>query len=305
MSGPQKEKLHHELPPSLSLKLRLADWLGIVDAQIKKRLLRFIDETKEVDYAVILPMDGVYDGEGNLDKKRTSFYVPNDYVLALAGESSKLIPAASVNPFRRDAIEELERVAGAGARLIKWLPSSQNFDPADPKILPFYKKLAGLKIPLLSHTGYEHTVLSVYSSGNQAYGEPRRLKNALEAGVTVIMAHSGTSGGPQEPDYWEDFLEMARVWPNLYGDTAAFTHWTRVRILPKIIHHDWAFERLLHGSDATLQPSLDKLGALVSRDLIESLRQNPNAVEKDFKLKKALGFPEEVFTRAARLLRIN
>lgn len=305
MSRAQKEKLRNELPAPLALKLRLADWIGILDGQIKKRVLGFLAQAKEIDYAVILAMDGIYNEGGILDKEKTTFYVPNDYVLSLANQSSKIIPSASINPKRRDALEELERCVAAGAKIIKWLPSSQGFDPADPKFLPFYRKLAELKIPLLSHTGYEHMILSVHSSGNQAFGQPQRLKNVLDAGVTVIMAHSGTSGGPGEPDYWKDFLEMAKTWPNLWGDTAAFTHWTRAGMLEKIIHHDWCFERLIHGSDATLQPSLDQLGHLVSRDLLDSLKDNPNAIEKDFKIKKALGLPKEVFERAGMLLGLN
>lgn len=304
MSLPQKEKLRRELPQNLRWQLRIADWLGIIDGQIRKRLIQFINETKEIDYAVVLAMDGVYDGDGMLDWKKTSFYVPNDYVFTLARLCPKIIPAASINPLRRDAIDELERCSRLGARVIKWLPSSQIFDPLDKRLAPFYKKLAQLKMPLLSHTGYEHMMVSA-SSETQVFGEPRRLIPALELGVTVIMAHSGTSGGKDEPEYFDDFIELAKRYPHLYGDMAAFTHWTRARLLPQILAHPWIFERFIHGSDATLQPSLESFSGRVAPDTLNHLRNLKNPIRKDFLLKQALGFPKEVFTRGAGVLGIR
>ena len=38
---------------------------------------------------------------------------------------------ASVNPTRKDALDELERVAALGAVLNKVLPNAMVFDPAD------------------------------------------------------------------------------------------------------------------------------------------------------------------------------
>ena len=33
----------------------------------------------------------------------------------------------------------------SGAVLLKWLPSIQGFDPADPALTPFYRRLAELR----------------------------------------------------------------------------------------------------------------------------------------------------------------
>ena len=40
---------------------------------------------------------------------------------------------ASVNPYRRDALERLDGAVASGAVLLKWLPSIQEIDPADPQ----------------------------------------------------------------------------------------------------------------------------------------------------------------------------
>ena len=60
--------------------------------------------------------------------------------------------AASIHPYRADAVAELERCIAAGAVMVKWLPITQDFNPADPKCIPLYEALAHHRIPLLSHT---------------------------------------------------------------------------------------------------------------------------------------------------------
>ena len=61
----------------------------------------------------------------------------------------KMLFGASVHPYRKDAVAELERCVAAGAVLLKWLPITQGFNPADPRCFPFYEALAHHKLPLL------------------------------------------------------------------------------------------------------------------------------------------------------------
>ncbi|MEK6544796.1 MAG: hypothetical protein AABZ44_10215 [Elusimicrobiota bacterium] len=304
MSGAQKTYLRGEMPLGLRAQFRIAEWFGILDSQVRKRLLGFIEEAQDIDHAVVLAIDGVYDREGSLDRERTGFFVPNDYVIGLKTLCPKVIPAASVNPMRRDWSDELDRVAAAGVRVIKWLPSSQLFDPAESRFAGFYRKLVDLKLILLSHTGFEHTMVST-TKESQEYGHPLRLLRALDAGVVVVMAHSGTSGGKDEPEYFDDFVALARRYPHLYGDMAAFTHWTRAKLLPEVLHHDWVHERLIHGSDATLQPSVNEFAGRIDKETLAEIASWQNPIRKDLAIKRALGFPDAVFTRAAGLLGIS
>src|SRR2546425_8423844 len=81
--------------------------------------------------------------------------VSNDYVLRIAhAYPDRLWPGVSINPQRRDAIEELDRCVEAGAKLVKVLPNTQGVDPANPRDLPFYKRLARHKISFLRHVRY-------------------------------------------------------------------------------------------------------------------------------------------------------
>jgi len=60
-------------------------------------------------------------------------------------------PVISVNPYRPDALAELERGAKRGARMVKWLPNAMGMDPSDELCDPFYQKMKELNLILLSH----------------------------------------------------------------------------------------------------------------------------------------------------------
>jgi hypothetical protein len=75
---------------------------------------------------LVLAFDKHYRPDGAVDDLKTGFYVSNDYVIELARRfPDTLLAAASIHPYRHDAIAELERVAAQGVRVIKWLPNVQ------------------------------------------------------------------------------------------------------------------------------------------------------------------------------------
>ena len=131
------------------------------DQIVFKHISDAIDESKVVDKAVILALDGVVNEQGELDKAQTQIYVPNEYVYQQTQRYPHLLYAASINPYRKDAIARLETAKLQGAVLIKWLPSIMYIDPADPKLVPFYQKMVELNIPLLTHTGMELSLIHI------------------------------------------------------------------------------------------------------------------------------------------------
>ena len=49
-------------------------------------------------------------------------YVPNEYAIQMAIDFPNLfVPFGSVNPYRPDALEELDKCARCGVKVIKWL----------------------------------------------------------------------------------------------------------------------------------------------------------------------------------------
>jgi predicted TIM-barrel fold metal-dependent hydrolase len=249
--------------------------------------------------AVILAQDEVYDiGGRKLDFG--SFHVPNDYVLQLARKHPEFLPAVSIHPARADALDELERCLEAGAVMLKLLPNCHNVDCSNPRYKKFWERMAAAKLPLLAHTGGEHTV-PVFDKN---LSHPHVLRLPLECGVTVIAAHCATKSGWSDPDYFHVLVEMFSQHPNLYGDTSAFNVPIRGRHIPKCIREPFA-SRLVHGSDYPV-PVFGHwawLQRFVDWHRFRHCERMENVLEKDYQLKLAMGFPPDHFTRIQSLLR--
>ena len=187
------------------------------EKELEKLLVETINGAKELDGAVVLAFDAVHDRDGNIELDKTHLYVTNDYVIELAKRHKKIHFAASIHPYRKDAVAELERCVAAGAVMVKWLPISQGFNPIDPQCIPFYEALAHHNIPLLSHTGWEHVLPTI----DRAVADPMLLLEALRRGVRVIAAHCGTRLFPWEIDYLPNWARLAKEFEHFYGDTAA------------------------------------------------------------------------------------
>lgn len=214
-----------------------------------ERLLRELERATLIDKVVLLALDGVYDAGGNLDMARTDFLISNAYALELATKRpDRFLAGASVNPQRRDALDELERCAASGAALVKILPNAQCFDPAEARYLPFYRALARLKLPLLSHVGYEFSL----AGRDQSAGDPARLRNALEEGVAVIGAHGCSQGLFGYEPHLETVREFVSRYPHFYLDASALTLPNRADMLFILKRHPEIQERLVFGTDYPL-----------------------------------------------------
>jgi predicted TIM-barrel fold metal-dependent hydrolase len=249
---------------------------------------------------VILAQEQVYDANGTLLKDVGSFHVPNDYVLDLARKHPEFWPAASIHPARPDALNELDRCLEGGALMLKLLPNCHNVDCNDKRYTRFWERMAAAGMVLLAHTGGENTVPVV----NTAYADPRVLTLPLECGVTVIAAHCATRSGLWDPDYFPVFAEMTKRFPNLYGDNSAFNLPMRGEYTRAAIREPLA-SRMIYGSDLPVPISgvWSWIRGFIDWATFRRIEKNPNALERDYQLKRAMGFPEESFTRLNGLLR--
>lgn len=263
-------------------------------------LLRLIRESS-LDAAVILAQDQVYNEHGEIIENVASFYVPNDYVLSLAKQHKEFIPAISIHPARADALEELERCLENGAAMLKLLPNCHNVDCSDPRYKSFWERMAEAKLPLLAHTGGETTVPVVCPE----FADPRRLELPLQCGVTVIAAHCATRSGLFDPDWFDVFAEMTKRYPNFYGDNSAFN--LPMRGWP-VLHaiREPLVQRIVYGSDfpVPVMGIWAWLRGYIDWKTYRKWAQHPNTLERDYQLKRAMGFPPETFTRINSLLRL-
>jgi predicted TIM-barrel fold metal-dependent hydrolase len=275
---------------------------GDLDRLYADQMLAFV-HTSSLDAAVILAQDEPHRENGEKIEGAASFYVPNEYVLRLAREHPEFLPAVSIHPARRDALEELERCLAGGAVMLKCLPNCQNIDWNNPRYTKFLERMAESGLLLLAHTGSER-MLPVLDA---RLANPRVLTRALEIGVTCIAAHCGTGLMALDPDYFDVFVEMIRRFPRLYGDNSALAS-CNFRARPGAIRRmvqSALQDRILHGSDVPVPVTAALLWAfgLVSWREWRETAALANPLERDAQIKRAMGFTEESFTRLATLLR--
>jgi len=284
--------------------------LGIYNAHRENRLdaayLERLDKdiaaatsSGTLDAAVIFAHDRIHLENGELHPKQ-ELYVPNEYAFACAeraGTRGRFLPAMSVHPYRKDALEETEKWIERGAVAMKWLPNSQGMDPGDARCFKLYDLLASKKIPLIAHTGGEHTVSII----RPELGDPEKLRPALDRGVTVVMAHCGTKSGLFDGDWLPAFCNLARINSNCWGDTSAFCTPGRVRWMGRILKEEGVVEKLIHGSDYPVPPSAWSSFFSIGFKAME-LSRIWSYLERDVKIKRARGFTDSVFTNAERVL---
>jgi uncharacterized protein len=257
----------------------------------------------------LLAFDKHYKLDGTVNLEKTEFYVPNEHVFAIAQQHSDVfVPAISVHPYRTDAIQELEKWASLGARMVKWLPNAMGMDPSHPQCDAFYQKMKQLNLVLLSHGGEEK---AVESEEDQKLGNPLLLRRPLDQGVKVIVAHCASLGTNEDLDHpgtklhnFDLFLKLMdepRYQELVFADISAMTQFNRIgKPLETILNREDLHSRLVNGSDYPL-PAINFLiltkpllrGGYINQDeraLLKEIYQ-ANPLVFDFVLKRCLRKP--------------
>lgn len=268
------------------------DWAALIADRVR---------ASELDAAVALGFDGVYDRSGELDRRRSQMIVPPSWVVeACRRHHDVLLPGPSVNPMRRDALERLDESIEGGAVLIKWLPAAQGIDPSDPAHGKFYERLAASGVALLVHSGGgELTFAEV---------EPRLkdialLEGPLRTGVTVVCAHSGVPVHlSRDVDQMPLLRSLLERYPNLWLDNSGMANPSRFAHLARLARDAEIGARTMYGSDYPVPcipiQYLHRLGPARAW----RLQRERNPFDRDVRLKRALGYSDDTLTRAAGVL---
>jgi predicted TIM-barrel fold metal-dependent hydrolase len=271
---------------------------GTLDRDYVAELIRQLANSR-VDRALLFAQDGRYDRNGKLDRDNTHVYVPNDYLFEVVDlHPDRLLACASINPQRRDALDELQKCVGRGARAIKVHPPTQNVDPSDKRFRPFYRKIAEQGILLIVHTGMEHATDVV----GHHLSRPSKLEIALQEGCTVIAAHAGMGAFFDSKDFFDELIDLVPRYPNLYCDSAVLASMFRWRNLARILENSGVLDRLVHASDYPFPSNALVFWNRLHPSKLLELCSESNIFERDFQLKRALGLPTACFERGAFLL---
>jgi predicted TIM-barrel fold metal-dependent hydrolase len=268
------------------------------DTLYVSRLADYVKESS-VDQILLLAQEEVYHEDGT-KRDFGSFHVPNDYLFEVCASNPAFLPAVSIHPARKDALEELDRCLERGARAMKLLPNCLDVDCSRPAYDAFWEKMAEAGLPMLAHTGGEMTV----PVANKSYQDPRYLARPLEIGVKIIAAHAASNSSLWDEDYFDVLVEMMRRHANLYADSSALNTPVRSSAFAKILRCDLA-DRFVHGSDFPVPVGTwyARMRGLVGRAARTKAARIPNHIERDFVLKQSMEFPEAHFTRVGDILR--
>ena len=176
--------------------------------------------------------------------------IPNEEIAAAARENDDvLIPFASVDPARPDALERVQHlIAEHGVKGFKFHPNLQAFFPNDERVYPLYEAIAAAGLPALFHSGHSGIGTGLPGGGGLRlkYSNPMCLDDVAAdfPGLKIVIAH------PSFP--WQDeaisiCLHKSNVWIDLSGWSPKYFPEQLVRYANSQLRH-----KVLFGSDFPL-----------------------------------------------------
>jgi len=175
--------------------------------------------------------------------------ISNEEILdAARANPDVLIPFASVDPARPDAVERARAAIEGGARGFKFHPNLQEFRPNERSAYPLYEVIAEARLPALFHTGHSGIGTGLPGGGGLrlSYSNPLYLDDVAAdlPELQIVLAH------PSFP--WQDeaisiCLHKANVWIDLSG-------WSPKYFPPQLVQYanTQLREKVLFGSDFPL-----------------------------------------------------
>jgi len=176
--------------------------------------------------------------------------IPNEEIAeGAAANADVLIPFASVDPARADAVTRARRlVAEHGVKGFKFHPNLQAFFPNDSSAYPLYEVIAEAGLPALFHSGHSGIGTGVPGGGGfrLKYSNPMCLDDVAAdfPELQIVLAH------PSFP--WQDeaisvCLHKQNVWIDLSG-------WSPKYFPPQLVQYanTQLKTKVLFGSDFPL-----------------------------------------------------
>lgn len=280
------------------------------DKEYLEQLISFVSLFPVKGKFCLLALDKCYTKDGRPNEDNSKMYIPNEWVYNICvAYPDKFIPCISVNPYRKDAVEELEKWAKLGVKMVKWMPAIMGMDASDVECEAFYYKMKERDMVLLTHAGKEENVPVLKF---QPLNNPLLFRKPLDIGVKVIMAHCASSGSNKDAENHNKreknyklflrLMEEPRYEKILFADISALTQVNRMgKPLEIMLERTDLHHRLIYGSDYPL-PAMNSListkllseAGYINKDEREPLNEiyKLNPLLFDFVLKRRLKHPK-------------
>lgn len=183
----------------------------------------------------------------------------NNFAMEI-NENPRIVAFGSVHPDAPDALEELERIAAAGLKGVKFHPEYQKFYADEERMKPIYRKISELGLITLYHAGQDIGFAPPY------HCLPNHLLRALRwLDSPVVAAH------------WGGYCVSLEVVHQLCGANLYFDLSMGYGVIPKplaqAIIEKHGPDKLLFGSDMPWHRPEWELRLLNSLDLSENDRE--------------------------------
>ena len=176
--------------------------------------------------------------------------IPSEEIAEAAREHSDvLIPFASVDPARPDAVERVKRfIADYDVKGFKFHPNLQAFFPNDPAVYPLYEAIQEAGLPALFHSGHSGIGTGLPGGGGLRlkYSNPMCIDDVAAdfPDLQIVLAHPSF---PWQEEAISVCLHKHNVWIDLSG-------WSPKYFPPVLLQYanTQLRERVLFGSDFPL-----------------------------------------------------
>jgi predicted TIM-barrel fold metal-dependent hydrolase len=291
-----------------------------------------VEDSSCVQSIVLLALDGSYQFDASeIDYENTDFVVRNDFLSEQVRPYKNLLWAASINPFRKDFREELEKAYRNGAVLIKLIPPIQGIPLKSKDTLiierlkEYFSLVAKYNLPILVHLDEEGTFSKELEEKFGKYVGLSGIELALEQGVTVIVAHVASRNSLEHSEEGEkssrtystllDLMKQDRYRNKLFADISALpTIVTRDDHLCRVVKDFKGQEdRLLWGSDYPLNywkttstllvgVSCDRSYFSMTSDEGYALSSKRNQWDRGIFLQRNMGVSDRIFNNTRKFL---
>lgn len=138
--------------------------------------------------------------------------IPNEFILKVASESDRFIPAVNIPPTQNDPCAKLREYRELGAKILKIHPAADGLDAESPHYLALIDEATTLKMPIILHTG---CMASHAFFKNPHASSVENFESWFKSfpNTTFILAHMNY----HEP---EKAMDLAERYPNLILDTS-------------------------------------------------------------------------------------